>query len=433
MKNRLEVAKEFLREDGFIAIAIDDFEQAYLKILGDEIFGRNNFIGTIAVENNPGGRDTNTFFATSHEYCHFWTKDSNKANIFSFKLTEEQKALFNMEDSTSKFKLTGFKRGGGYSTPEERPNSYYPIYYNPKEKIFSLEPKKHFVEILPIDSNGKKRVWRKTKPSFIKEVENNNVVTKVIKGKYKIFLKDRLTFDKGRRPKTMWYDSKYSATTSGTMLLRKIIGNNKFPYPKSLYTVLDTLKIMTDKDDIIMDFHAGSGTTGHAVLELNKEDDGNRKFILIEQLEEHIAVCKERIQKVMQKYIEEEKNKELTLINENKTKSLEDLKKENYLYFELAEYNQKFIQQIREAKTIKELLTIYKEMEKNGFLSYQFNDKAFKEKQEEFETLSLDEQKQILMELLDKNMLYLNYEDIEDSKYEVDKETIKFNRKFYDK
>jgi adenine-specific DNA-methyltransferase len=168
MKNRLEVAKKLLRDDGLIAIAIDDFEQAYLRVLADGIFGRENFVGTIAVESNPGGRDTHTFFATSHEYCHFFAKDINKAKIKNFELTEEQKKEFYLEDEKGKFKAVNFRRTGGYSTPQERPNSYYPIYYNEEENTFSLEKKEGFIEILPMDSEGEKRVWRRTKPSFLK-------------------------------------------------------------------------------------------------------------------------------------------------------------------------------------------------------------------------------------------------------------------------
>ena len=302
MQSRLVLARNLLREDGFIAIAIDDYEQAYLRVLCDEVFGGENFIGTVCVESNPGGRDSNKFFATSHEYCHCYAKNSKKAKLLSFQLSDDDKAVFNLKDSIGNYKLTGFMRTGGYSTPADRPKCYYPIFYNPETKDFSLDDQKGYTEVLPIDSKGGERVWRKTKTSFLGEVASNNVVAKFVKGRYKIFLKDRLTLARGKRPKTMWHDAKYSATTSGTMLLEKLLGHKpKFSYPKSLYTVLDTLKIMTLHDDIVLDFFAGSGTTAHAVLVLNQEDGGDRKFILVEQLDAHVNICIERIQKVMQK------------------------------------------------------------------------------------------------------------------------------------
>ena len=104
-----------------------------------------------------------------------------------------------------------FRRTGGYSTPAERPNSFYPIYYNEKTQEFSLEEKNNFIEILPLDSGGNKRVWRRTKPSFLELVRNNDVFAKKSKGKFLIMIKNRLSENRGKKPKTMWYGSKYSS------------------------------------------------------------------------------------------------------------------------------------------------------------------------------------------------------------------------------
>ena len=121
---------------------------------------------------------------------------------------------------------------------------------------------------------------------------NNEIVAKKHKdGHIQIFFKRRITDYKGERPKTTWTDKKYNATQHGTKLLESILEKKSFSYPKSLHIIVDIVKITTDPGDIILDFFAGSGTTGHAILELNKQDEGNRQFILVEQLEEHIAVC----------------------------------------------------------------------------------------------------------------------------------------------
>lgn len=408
MKNRLALARNLLKKDGLIAIAIDDNEQAYLRVLMDEIFGKENFIGTIAVESNPGGRDTHTFFATSHEYCHFFAKDINRARIKNFELTKEQMEDFNLEDEKGKFKAVSFRRTGGYSTPEERPNSYYPIYYNEEENKFSLEKTERYIEILPIDSSGVKRVWRRTRPSFLELVKNNDVLVSKSKGKYVIKIKNRLPENKGKKPKTMWYGGKYSATTSGTMLLRKLIGKNPFSYPKSLYTLLDTLKITTEKDDIILDFFGGSATTGHAVLELNKEDGGNRKFILVEQLDEHIEICKKRMQKVI----------------ENNSQG-------DFIYCELMKWNEAYIDKIQKAKTKADLSKIWQVMREKGHLSYKVDLKEFDKSAGEFEQLKLEDQRKFLLEILDKNQLYVNYCEIEDADYKVSTEDKKLNKLFY--
>ena len=140
-------------------------------------------------------------------------------------------------------------------------------------------------------------------------------------------------------------------------------------------------------NDIILDFFAGSGTTAHAVLQQNKEDKGNRKFILVEQLEEHIKICKERIQKVLQK---------------------EDIN-DNFIYFELKQYNQKFIEQIQKSNTSEELIKIYEEIKQNAFVNYQFKEKEFQENIQKFRELSINEQKEILFKTIDTNQLYLNY------------------------
>ena len=414
MKNRLEVAKDLLRDDGMIAIAIDDFESAYLKVLCDEIFQRENFIGTLCIETNPGGRDTNTFFATSHEYCHFYAKNSEKAIIKSLKLNGEQKEKFNLADNEGRYKLTGFMRTGGYSTPEERPNSYYSIFYNEKNKKFSLEKESGSIEILPIDSSGRKRVWRRTKPSFIESVSRNDVIVKNVKGMHRIFLKDRLTESRGKRPKTMWYEPRYSATTSGTMFLRKIIGRNKFSYPKSIFLVQDILGITTSDNDIILDFFSGSGTTGHATLALNAEDGGNRKFILCEQIDEHFDICKERLTKVLQQ--------SKTLFSK--------ASEEKVITFELKKYNKIFFDCIDAAKTKEELKKCYRDMQKSAFLQFWFDKKEFEENG--YQKLPLAEQKNELKKILDLNQMYLNYPDMEDATYNVAKVDKDLTYKFYE-
>lgn len=183
MKNRLEKAKELLTENGTLVIAIDDHEYAHLKVLCDEIFGRNNYIGTIVVQSKPSGQTTNTHFATCHEYALFYAKVIEKIVINRFPLTEKQAKFFNHEDEKGKYHLSPFRRGGGYSTPQERPNSFYPIYYNENTEQFSLEEQTDFIKILPIDKSGKERVWRQT-PIDNLPIELLTHLISVVKGEY---------------------------------------------------------------------------------------------------------------------------------------------------------------------------------------------------------------------------------------------------------
>lgn len=311
MNKRLRLARNLLKEDGIIVVTIDDYELFTLGLLMDEVFFENNKIGTLVVESNPRGRTTNKFFATSHEYWLVYAKNINVASIVNLPLTEEQKKLFNLEDEVSPYRLLSFRRSGGLSTPEERPNSHYPIFYSEKNGKIDIKPFKNAISILPLDTSGRKRVWRQTRPSLMEAVERGDIIIKKNGKGYVVYMKDRIK--EGRKPKTVWINPKYDASSHGTILLDKILNRRKaFDYPKSLYAVLDALSVLVadKKDAVVLDFFAGSGTTGHAVLELNKRDSGKRQFILCTDNQDNngsgtkIAsdICYPRIKNVMTGY-----------------------------------------------------------------------------------------------------------------------------------
>jgi adenine-specific DNA-methyltransferase len=189
---------------------------------------------------------------------------------------------YTFEDNISKFKYRDFLRTGGYSTPEERPNSHYPIYFNEKKNIISIEKIPNSVEIWPIDSKGAKRVWRRTRPTLVEDVKKGDVIiTKNGNGKLTVRIKERLKEES--KPKTVWDNPQYDAASHGTKLLEDIMGQSKtFDYPKSLYAVKDAIRLLLDdkQSPVVLDFFAGSGTTGHAVLELNNESENGCQFIL---------------------------------------------------------------------------------------------------------------------------------------------------------
>jgi adenine-specific DNA-methyltransferase len=413
MKNRLEVAKDLLREDGVVVVTIDDYEYAHLKLLCDEVFDRGNYVGTIVIQSNPRGRTTHTHFATCHEYALFYAKDIDNVSVNLIKLTKEQELDFDKKDKTGEYRLLPFRRSGGTSTPEERPNSFYPIYYNEKKNIFSLEKKEGFVEILPIDKLGKKRVWRQTRPSFLEAAERGDMVCKKSNGKWVVYMKDRIK--EGRKPKTIWTNSKYDASANGTMLLKEIFNGEKvFSYPKSLYAVKDTIDILTERggDDIVLDFFGGSGTTADAVIKLNAEDKGNRQFILCEQMDYVGDVTVNRVRKV--------------------------IKGQNcdFIYCELMKYNEAFIERIQAAKSSKELLKIWKDMAEGSFLNWYVNPTMPEEAVKDFEELGreengLEKQKRLLAALLDKNQLYVNLSEIDDAQFKVGKKDKALNKAFY--
>ncbi len=304
MKRRLSLSKALLKEDGIIVVTIDDYEVFGLGLLLDDVFGENNRIGALIVENNPRGRTTNTYFATCHEYYLVYGKNARMSKVENIPLTEEQVSLFNLQDKISNYRLLPFRRSGGLSTPEERPNSHYPIYYNEKAGKIDIDSFPESFAIYPIDTTGRKRVWRQTRPSLMAAVERGDmVIKKNKKGNYSVFMKDRIK--EGRKPKTIWVNPKYDASSNGTVLLQKMLGKAKsFDYPKSLYAVADFLRVFvrSKKNSIVLDFFAGSGTTGHALMVLNKEDSGDRQFILCTNNENKVAgeVCYPRLKKVIE-------------------------------------------------------------------------------------------------------------------------------------
>jgi adenine-specific DNA-methyltransferase len=304
MSKRLRLARRLLKETGIIICAIDDYEFASLKLLFDEIYGEQNRLGTLVVVHNPRGRNDDKFFASQHEYVLVYAKNSDKATIHHFALNDDDKDQYKKADDISPFAETSFIRTGNNSKRTERPNLYYPIYYNEKTNELSLTKSKGWEELLPLNNDGEEKTWRWGKETFL-ELQATELFVKKVKGENKIYKKRRLTDNTGKKPKTVWYDSKYDASSNGIMLLQKILGkDNTFNYPKSLYAVKDILEITTEKNSLILDFFAGSGTTGQAVLELNQQDKGNRQFILCTNNENQICeeVTYPRIKKVIEGY-----------------------------------------------------------------------------------------------------------------------------------
>ena len=295
MKNRLEIAKELLRDDGFIAITIDHAELLYLGVLADEIFDKKNREGIVTIVIKEGGRNLSKGFAPTNEYMLIYKKKNGELkNVIIDKEIEKQ---YDKEDIKGKYKEKKFIRDFDPTcTRYTKPKRWYPIYVSQDLDEITINKKIGYYEIWPISSTKGEMVWDAQPKTFMQMVIEDEILAKNINGVITILKKQRMN----QVLKTHWIGSKYDAVAHGTKLLKKLIGDNSFSYPKSLYSVLDTLKIMTSDDDIILDFFAGSGTTAHAVLEINKEDGGNRRFILIEQLDQHIKIAKERIKKVIQ-------------------------------------------------------------------------------------------------------------------------------------
>ncbi len=308
MKSRLCLGKNLLTSSGFIVCAIDHFELFTLGLLMDEIFGEENRLGVVSVVHQARGRWMDKNFSASNEFMLVYSKTKG-TNIKNVVIDPEKKAKFVLQDEKGLYYLKNYiviQGGGGGVTRKDKPNFWYPIYVSKDLKEISLEKKDGYEKVLPITNSGRELTWITVPETFLERFKYGEVEIKLEKGKIVIYRK----FREQQIITTHWIDSRYNATSHGTLLLEKILGKNIFEYPKSLYLLIDILKLTTKQDSIVLDFFAGSGTTGHAVLELNKEDGGSRKFILCTNNENNnggsggIAenVCYPRIKAVINGY-----------------------------------------------------------------------------------------------------------------------------------
>ena len=306
MKSRLLLAKELLSEDGIICVTIDDYELSTLWLLMDELFGEYNHLGTVTIRNNPKGRMGARKISQVHEYALFFGKSDN-SKISKLPVAPEEKSHNYVKDENGNYYVKVNLRKQGVDSEAIKTDGsvrerYFPVYYDPDTKAISTTEKLP-VEIWPIDNSGNKRIWRRNQEGIELLYKNNDLIIDKIKNTYQISFRFRGGLD-GQMPKSMWTDAIFSASEYGTSVLNNLIGREKFQYPKSVEAVMECIRCMSSNKDItILDFFAGSGTTGHAVMKLNSEDGGNRKFILCTNNENNICrdVTYERIKRVIEK------------------------------------------------------------------------------------------------------------------------------------
>ena len=279
MYPRLKLARNLLTKDGVIFISIDDNEQANLKALCDQIFGEENFIGQVTIQGNPRGRDYGGI-ARMHDYLLVYKK-SDEAEIYS--LTSKNKK-FPFLDDISGFEIRELRNRNIAFHQGNRPNLYYSFYLNSKNVDrngfceISLEPQSGFLEVLPKESQGYKTVWRWGKAKSAENL-NTNIVGKTMKdGGFQIVEKYR---ENSRMARSIWNDKDVN-TEKGTLLVKTLFDKKVFDFPKPVEMLERIVEMGSKDDDIVLDFFAGSATTAHAVMQLNAEDGGNRKFIMVQ-------------------------------------------------------------------------------------------------------------------------------------------------------
>ena len=403
MKNRLQIAKDLLTNDGVMIVAIDENEQFYLGVLLDEVFPAHEKHCITIVHNPRGVQGTN--FSYTHEYA-------------LFVIPKGKKVIGNRKIRSEEITWSNFRNWGGESRRENAKNCFYPVIVKDGEVVgFGevLDSDEHpFAQtvqsektdlVYPIDPNMIERKWRYARQS-VDEVKHLLRAKKTKTG-YEIEIgKDFAAY------RTVWEDRRYDANIYGTQIVKSLVPNCNFAFPKSLWNVYDCLYsvVANDKEAIILDFFAGSGTTAHAVLELNK-DGGNRKFIICEQMDYVQTVTTERVKKVI------EQN------NQN-----------DFIYCELMEFNQAYMDKIQAAHSSEALVALWREIAENAFLNWYVNAEVPEAAVNDFIAIGdMEKQKHLLAELLDKNQLYVNLSEIEDADFGVSAEDKRLNKAFYGK
>jgi len=308
MNHRLQLARELLKDDGIIVCAIDHNELFTLGVLMDEIFSEENRLGIVSVVHKPEGRNQEKFFGTSNEFALFYSKNKSISKFNKIAIDEETAEKFTENDEKGNYRLKNFIRmaDGKYATKEAKPKFYYPIYVSDDLNTISLEKGKDLKAIYPVIKSGVERTWKTLPNTFLDYLNEGNIVAK--KENDEIVIYEKLYEDQVIR--THWIKKEYHAYHFGTKILDSILGEKKFNFPKSVHLIEDILKLITRKNNsTILDFFAGSGTTGHAVLNLNKQDGGNRRFILCTNNENEICeeVTYPRVKNVIKGYKNEKK------------------------------------------------------------------------------------------------------------------------------
>jgi len=295
---RLQLLRELLSDDGVIFISIDDNEQSALKSILDEIFGEESFLAQIIVKSNPGGRDYGGV-ALTHDYVLAYSKKPEA----SLNLVWDRDKKFSLKDKLGGFEARELRNRNIKFNKDNRPNLYYPFYVeenNPDENALynvSLTRKEGFIKVLPLKSQGVQTVWRWGKEKSQLNLNTNVKAKKKRDGTFMIIEKYRSHLSRERSI----FDEKNIRNEEGTLYLKSIFQNEALPfeYPKSHYLIKRLINLGSDKDSIILDSFSGSGTTAHAVLDLNKEDNGNRKFILVECEDYADKITAERVRRVI--------------------------------------------------------------------------------------------------------------------------------------
>lgn len=287
MRPRLVAARELIEASGAISVSIDDHEVAHLRLLMDEVFGEENFLAQVVVNLNPKGRQLGDGFATSHEYVLVYARDARRCVLDARSSDTVDEADFpHVGDDGLRYRHLPLRNTNKRFNPVTSPTLHYPVYGDPVSGRVGAEPFEGAVEVAPVFGDGRPAVWRWSRP--LVDERAGDLVCRTVRGRdgdrVDVFQKDWLHRDaRGARRKklrTIWLAEEVGSTDTAVAELKALVGH-VFETPKPTGLLRRIVATMPD-DAVVLDFFAGSGTTGHAVAQLNAEDGGTRRCVSVD-------------------------------------------------------------------------------------------------------------------------------------------------------
>ena len=430
MKNRLEVARDLLRNDGVIFIHLDDREMHYLKVVADSIFGRDNFIATVPRKTRSGKSDVPYKLSQDFDWIIIYTNGASK-NKALFERTVARKYHKTPDFPDDEWRLTDLTT---QRTIYERPNSNFTM-INPKNR-----------EKFPVNPN---RCWGVTKNSVDEYLRKNKIVfpgdydfLKIRRPAMRVFKSEEIA-EKGEDFNKAYVSSNFlnqtmdellksMANKKGTDEIVELFGRKVFAYPKPELLMQRIIEYVTRKGDIVLDFHLGSGTTCAVAHKLG------RQYIGVEQMDYVETTTLTRLQEVIGKRVMAggSPTEKLAFDSGGISESVNWQGGGDFIYCELMPYNQAYVDRILDAQSSQELLQLWRDIAQHSFLNWYVSPKTPDDAADEFIAIGqgengFEKQKKCFLDLLNKNQLYVNFTEIDDEDFDVSAKEKALNRQFY--
>ncbi|HAT1138196.1 TPA: site-specific DNA-methyltransferase [Corynebacterium striatum] len=412
MRNRLGFARKLLCQDGVIYVHCDDNEQAYLKVLMDQVFGRENFIASAPRKTGAGAAANRANYVLRRPYDFILIYGKEKLQVQFTKINKGTKS-YPHKDEYGSYSLGSLQATGSDAYRENRPNLYYPIYAD-AAGVLSLERRGDSVQtILPDQVNGRDGRWMWKREKFLED-KDRYLIFDGGKIRRKIYLdpsKDQTVLQNDKA----FFDESIYRNAVGTTDLNDLLGRGVFSNPKPEALIAKLLDLATKPGDLVLDFFLGSGTTAAVAHKMG------RRYIGVEQMDYISSVTIPRLQKV----IEGEQG--------GVSQAQEWKGGDSFVYFELAEQGEQLMSELQDATTTDEVQAVLDQATERGLLRPSVLPDEIAASASNFAELSFDDQKMTVAELVDKNRLYVNASEVEDADLGLEKADVEFTKSFYQK